>query len=124
MRVAALPVLSRQPAASRLLSWLLSPLFALALSMVALAVFIPSFGDFPINDDWLYAQTVLGLSERGQLSLPAWGASSFVLQAYWGALFVKLLGFSHGALRVSTMLLAAVGVLGFYHLLRQLLDPP
>src|SRR5205823_3783658 len=51
-----------------------------------------------------------------------WSSATFVLQAYWGALFAQLFGFSHSVLRASTLLLGALGVLAFYLLLRDLLD--
>src|SRR5438094_1729155 len=123
MRAAALPASPRLAAVSRWMPRLHSPLIVLALAIAAVLLAAPPLGEFPINDDWLYARTVQGLVERGQLEVPAWGASSLVLQAYWGALFARLFGFSHLALRASTLVLAAVGLVGFYLLLRELLDP-
>jgi hypothetical protein len=90
--------------------------------MGALLVAVPPFGEFPTNDDWLYALVVRSFVESGQLQLPPWGAASFVLQAYWGALFVHLFGFSHVVLRISTLVLAVFAVYGFYLLLARLLD--
>src|SRR5712691_5267918 len=98
--------------------WLLSPPVVLVSAIVALLALVPAAGEFPINDDWLYARAVQSLVERGQLWLPPWGASSFVLQALWGGLFAGLFGFSHTALRLSTLVLSVAGVLGFYILLR------
>src|SRR5919197_2237820 len=121
MRAAALPASPRLGAVARWMPRLDSALVALALAMAALLAVVPPLGEFPINDDWLYARTVQGLIERGQLEVPAWGASSLVLQAYWGGLFARLFGFSHGALRASTVVLGAAGVLGCYALLRELL---
>jgi 4-amino-4-deoxy-L-arabinose transferase-like glycosyltransferase len=100
----------------------LAPLFLLALAMAALVIVVPPAGEFPIDDDWLYARTVQGLVERGRLEVPAWSAVSLVLQAYWGGFFARLFGFSHTALRASTLVLAAAAVLGTYLLLRDLLD--
>ena len=75
----------------------LAPLSLLALAMAALVIVVPPAGEFPIDDDWLYARTVQGLVERGRLEVPAWSAVSLVLQAYWGGLFARLFGFSHTA---------------------------
>ena len=100
----------------------LAPLSLLALAMAALVIVVPPAGEFPIDDDWLYARTVQGLVERGRLEVPAWSAVSLVLQAYWGGLFTRLFGFSHTALRASTLVLAAAAVVGTYLLLRDLLD--
>src|SRR5919197_991689 len=123
MRAAALPASPRLGAVARWMPRLDSALVALALAMAALLAVVPPLGEFPINDDWLYARTGQGLIERGQLMVPAWAACSLLLQAYWGGLFARLFGFSHGALRASTVVLGAAGVLGCYALLRELLDP-
>jgi len=101
----------------------LLPPAALALAMAALIFIVPPAGDFPINDDWDYARVVQSLVERGQLARSEVMAPSFVLQAYWGSLFVHAFGFSHTVLRSSTLVLAAAGVIGYYVLLRHLLDP-
>src|SRR5439155_5147963 len=96
--------------------------FVLMLAMACLVAVVPPAGEFPINDDWDFARIVQTLVERGTLEFSAWTAASVVAQIYWGAVFVKLFGFSHTVLRVSTLILAAFGTLGFYVLLRQSLD--
>src|SRR5262249_32889188 len=78
--------------------------------------------DFPINDDWDYALMLRGLIDNGRLQLEVTTTPTFVLQAYWGALFVHLFGFSHNTLRASTLILAGSGVIGFFFLLRALVD--
>ena len=60
--------------------------------------------------------------EHGWIAVPAYSATPLVLHILWGGLFVHLFGFSHTVLRVSTLVLAAVGLLGAYLLLRELLD--
>ena len=112
----------RAPAMSRRMLLLPLPPAALIAAMALLLVAVPPASDFPIADDWLYARMVKSLVELGQLQISPWSATTFVLQAYWGALFVQLFGFSHSVLRASTLLLGAVGVLAFYLLLRELLD--
>jgi hypothetical protein len=99
------------------------PLAALLLAMAAVVVAVPPGGEFPIDIDWNYARVVQSLIERGRLEISPWTAASLVLQAYWGSWFAALFGFSHTTLRISTLVLAAAGVLGFYLLLRELLDP-
>jgi 4-amino-4-deoxy-L-arabinose transferase-like glycosyltransferase len=123
MRTAALPVFTRRPAASRSAFWPLSRPAALALALAALLGAVSPLGEFPINDDWLYSLTVQSLVDQGRLQIPAWTAPSLVLQAYWGALFAQLFGFSFTVLRSSTLVLGAAGLIGFYLLLRELLDP-
>ena len=93
---------------------------ALVVSIAALLLLVPALGEFPVDDDWNYARMVEGLVERGRLEPPPWAAASLVLQAAWGALFSRLLGFSFTSLRESTLVLAVVTVLGCYTLLHDL----
>jgi hypothetical protein len=83
---------------------------------------VPPHGEFPINDDWVFALGVRELTERGNLVPPAYAASTAVLHILWGALFSQLLGFSQTTLRVSTLVLSGLGALGFYVLLREVVD--
>lgn len=96
-------------------------LTVLWLGMVALAW--PA-GDFPLNDDWLYALTVRSLREDGTLWLRDWAAAPAVTQVLWGTLFTLPAGFSFTALRLSTLVLGLAGVLGTYALLRPTTDRP
>ena len=77
-------------------------------------------GDFPLNDDWVYALAVRSILETGRFSLPSVASANVITQAYWGALFCLPFGFSFTALRVSTLILGIVGVLSLYLLLREL----
>jgi hypothetical protein len=40
-------------------------------------------------------------------------------QAYWGALFAHLLGYSFTSLRISTLVLMFLGLIAFYYLARE-----
>src|SRR5215212_5273570 len=102
---------------------MLKTFLILALAMVALVVLVPPGGEFPIDIDWNYARVVQTLVDQGQLEISPWTAASLVFQVYWGALFVEAFGFSHTVLRTSTLVLGAAGVVGFYVLLRRLVDP-
>jgi len=73
----------------------------------------------PWDDDWAYALTVRHLLETGSYELHPWSAASYAFQAYWGALFGWIAGFSHATLRLSTMVLWLSGILGFYLLARE-----
>src|SRR2546430_5874257 len=95
------------------------PLGCLLLAMVALFVLVPPGGEFATDDDWDYALTVQRLVETGRLQLSAWAQATLVFQIAWGGLFARLFGFSHTILRVSTLVLAALGVVSFYGLARQ-----
>lgn len=77
--------------------------------------------EFPLGDDFAYAQTVRHLVNTGELRLSEWTSTSLIGQVYWGALFTHLLGgFSFTALRWSTLVISLVGCLSLYDLLRQL----
>jgi hypothetical protein len=60
-----------------------------------------------VNDDWSYTKTALDLAETGHLKYNGWAAAMVGAQAYWGALFIKLFGFSFLVVRLSTAPLAA-----------------
>jgi 4-amino-4-deoxy-L-arabinose transferase-like glycosyltransferase len=77
--------------------------------------------EFPLNDDWAYAQTVRHLLDTGQLRLSDWTATTLIFQTYWGALLARLGGdFSFTALRWSTLLFSYICSLALFDLLRQL----
>ncbi len=75
-------------------------------------------GEFPINDDWIYAGAAKLIAETGRYSIPGPGSPNLILQAYWGALLAKLFGFSFEVLRYSVAAIGCVGVLGLYALVR------
>src|SRR5262249_28668781 len=72
-----------------------------------------------IQDDWAYALTVRHLLETGEYKLHDWAAANMPFQAYWGGLFARVFGFSHGVLRVSTLAALFLGVVGFFFLARE-----
>jgi len=92
----------------------------IALSYIALIVLVNPVGDFPVNNDWAYARSVLSLVENGQFRLLGWGTMTLVTQVLWGALWVKLFGFSFEVLRFSTIFLGLVALAGCYFLILNL----
>ncbi|HJL18875.1 MAG TPA: glycosyltransferase family 39 protein [Sandaracinaceae bacterium LLY-WYZ-13_1] len=80
-------------------------------------------GDFPLNDDWGYAPAVRALVEDGALRFTEWQSMPLVTHVLWGALFAKVAGTSHEALRASTLVMGWLGVLAVYGLLRQVRAP-
>ena len=89
----------------------------LALSYVLLIALVNPMGNFPINDDWAYARSVLSLVENGEFHLLDWGAMTLISQVLWGALWVKVFGFSFEVLRFSTIFMGFITLLGSYYLL-------
>jgi hypothetical protein len=68
----------------------------------------------PLIDDWTYAWSVSHLLETGRLEVLSISAVYPVTQILWGALFSLPFGFSFAALRISTVVLAALGSCALY----------
>ncbi len=58
------------------------------------------------NDDWSYIRTSLDLARTGHLIYNGWATAMLGWQVCWGALFVRLFGFSFFVVRLSTLPLA------------------
>jgi len=101
---------------------------ALVAMWIFMAVFVDPRGEFPINDDWAYAWSARHFAETGEIRFHEWLFTSFQLlssplltQILWGSTFLIAAGeFSFTALRLSTMVMGLVGVLGTYYLLKEL----
>jgi hypothetical protein len=73
-----------------------------------LLLLISPIGEFPLNDDWIYTKTVQHLLETGHYQAHPYLNATLVLQAYWGALFCKIFGFTFTTLRCSTLVLSCI----------------
>lgn len=73
-----------------------------------IVLLISPVGEFPLNDDWIYTKTVQHLVNTGQYQAHPYLNATLVAQAYWGALFCKLFGFSFTTLRCSTLVLSCI----------------
>ena len=93
---------------------------AIAAVWIAMAILVNPIGDFPLNDDWIYATAVKSVVERGYYQVPIPSTANVLSQVYWGALFCLPFGFSFTALRFSTLALGLVGVLCLYALVREI----
>jgi hypothetical protein len=81
--------------------------------VVAAAIMLTwPFADIGYADDTAYAHVALVLARTGHLLYNGWEAAFMVLQAYWGALFIRVFGFSFVCLRLSTFPFA-LGAAGF-----------
>ena len=87
---------------------------AMAVLWTVMALVVFPAGDYPVNDDWVYAASVRKLLESGRFELLACSTASVGPQVYWGALFAKVLGNSYVSLRASTLVLGLVGGIGVY----------
>jgi hypothetical protein len=58
-------------------------------------------------DDFSYVKTTFGFARTGHLVYNGWAAAMLGWQVVWGALFVKLFGYTYAATRLSTLTVAA-----------------
>jgi hypothetical protein len=75
--------------------------------------------DLPYGDDCAYTLMALKLAQTGQLRYDGWESAILVLQAYWGALIIKVFGFSFNVLRISMLPYAFGSVVLCYLLARR-----
>ena len=94
-------------------------LVVLGLWLAAVAL-IGAGGEFPLSDDWAYAHVVRSLIDGHGFDFLPWTGASLVVQALYGAAACKLAGFSHQTLRVTTLVMSAIGIVSLYALLREL----
>lgn len=85
---------------------LIIPILAVELVVV---VVVPPWGDFPLNDDWMYAAMVRTLVTEHCYKHHPFSDPIAVAQVAWGALFCGVFGVSYVALRASTLVLAVLG---------------
>ena len=52
------------------------------------------FSSIAFDDEWAFARTALDFARTGHLSYHGWTATPVGIQALWGALWIKLFGFS------------------------------
>lgn len=93
-----------------------------SLWVVSLIIVNPS-GAFPLNDDWSYALTVKHLLESGSFRPTGFTSMPLIANVLWGSLFCLPAGFSFNALRLSTLTLSILGILGTYLLMRNVSQP-
>jgi hypothetical protein len=89
----------------------LALLVLLHLAMIAV---VQPRGDFPINDDWAFAQSVRWLLDEGRLRLSDWVPMDLVPQAYAGALAASVAGFSFEILRHVTQGVAVLALVAAF----------
>ena len=92
----------------------------IGLGVFALTIlFVNTFRETAVQDDWAYALTVKHLLETGKYQLHDWAAANMPFQIYYGALFSAIAGYSFSILRISTLILAFVALIAFYFLARE-----
>jgi hypothetical protein len=96
------------------------PIVVLVVIYILLGVFLFSYENYPIDDDWSYIKAAETFHDTGEMRFTSWTAMSLVFQIWWGTCFTKLFGFSIGILRLSTLLISLGGLIFLYLLLREL----
>ena len=92
----------------------------LTIALAAIVVvYVNPLRETEVDDDFAYALTVRHLLDTGQYRLNDWLTANMPFQAYWGALFARLGGYSHSNLRLSTLVLWAFALVAFYFLCRE-----
>jgi hypothetical protein len=92
----------------------------LTLALAAFVVaYVNPFRETAWDDDWAYALAVRHLLDTGHYRLHHWATANMPFQVYWGALFGRLGGCLHSTLRLSTLVLWALGLVAFYLLCRE-----
>lgn len=90
-----------------------------ALYFLALLI-IPVMAPVALGDDWVYARSVEILIAEGRVRILDLSVVTLVWQTLWGGLFAAILGPTFGAMRLSTVVLSALGGLACYWGCRQL----
>lgn len=89
------------------------PAIACAAIPILCYIVVRPFAEIGINDDWSYIGTAQILAQSGHLGYNGWGSPMLGWQAYLGALFIKLFGFSFTIVRFTTVIEAVLAVFLF-----------
>ena len=95
-------------------------IFVISVFWLIMAVLVNPIGDFPLNDDWAFAASVEKLIDSGNFVLPNWSAPNLLTHVVWGSLFAYIFGYSFTVLRISTLVLALIGLIATFKLLREI----
>jgi hypothetical protein len=68
-------------------------------------------------DDWSYAKTAQVFAQTGHFAYNGWATAMLGWQVVWGALFIKLFGFSFTVLRLSMLPIALATIFLFHAIL-------
>ncbi len=95
-------------------------LFALVALHLAVVALVQPRGEFPLNDDWAYAQSVQWLLSEGRIRLSGWVGMNLLPQTLAGGLVAAVFGFSFEALRHLTQLVAVLALAAAYFWFREI----
>jgi hypothetical protein len=80
------------------------PAFACAFTPILCYLVVRPFAEIGIIDDWSYIKTAQVLAQTGHVVYNGWATAMLGWQLYFGALFIKLFGFSFTAVRFATVI--------------------
>ena len=78
-------------------------LFAPLAAFAALVLLAQPWGNYPLNDDWIYARIVKRFVETGKFVFDHDTGAAFIGQGWIAAPVIRLFGFSHTNLRLLTI---------------------
>jgi hypothetical protein len=87
-----------------------SPLLLTLMAMALACAAISPWGNYPLNDDWTYSHLAKTFAETGRIHVDVPVAANAIGQALLGGALIKLFGFSHTILRISTLILGGAGL--------------
>ncbi len=93
---------------------LLAPL----ASYLLLILLVQPWGNYPLNDDWIYARIGKRFAETGRFVFDHDTGAAFMGQGMLAAPFIRFFGFSHTCLRCLTMCMGALILCFLWMLLR------
>src|ERR1700691_1184589 len=80
------------------------PAMACALTPILCYFVIRPFAEIGMIDDWSYVKTVQVLAQTGHIVYNGWATAMLGWQLYFGALFVRIFGFSFTVVRYATVI--------------------
>lgn len=96
------------------------PLLLVLAAFAGSAVVVPTLAPVAISDDWVYSRSVERLLEERRLWVSPIATANLVFQIAWGGLFAAVLGPSLGVIRLSSVVLWALGGVACYGLVWEL----
>ena len=97
-------------------------LFVIIISWIIIALLIGLGNNFPLNDDWLYAKSVMIFMTTFRIELMDIISMSLLSNIVWGSFFVQIFGFSFDILRISTIIFSSIGILSFHLITKKIFN--
>src|SRR5208283_711145 len=94
-------------------------MFICAVILAAAIVIVWPVGEISYADDPAYTYIAQQAAQTGRFVYNGWEPTIMILHAYWGALFIRLFGFSFDCVRFSTLPFAFGSVILCYLLVRR-----